>query len=262
MKAISLLYHDVVEEGELGSSGFSGGDADIYKLTVREFSAHLAAIQAASEGCTVTTAELPGDGTKPLLMLTFDDGGVSAYEHTADLLESYGWRGTFFITTDRIGTRGFMDRAQIRNLHDRGHTIGSHSCSHPPRISHLDDQSLRREWSGSVSVLEEITGGKVHSASVPAGFYTRRVARFAAEAGIVTVFTSEPTSRVSQAEGCRILGRYSIQAGCPPEIAAAYVRELPSVIWKQTLFWNTKKVLKAVGGEYWLAARKRLLASK
>ena len=44
MKAISLLYHDVVMPGHFDSSGFTGGDADIYKFARPEFERHLEAI--------------------------------------------------------------------------------------------------------------------------------------------------------------------------------------------------------------------------
>jgi len=36
MKVISLLYHDVVSPGAFDASGFSGGDAHIYKLELPE----------------------------------------------------------------------------------------------------------------------------------------------------------------------------------------------------------------------------------
>ena len=68
-------------------------------------------------------------------LITFDDGGVSALQTTADLLEKYGWRGVFFVTTDRIGTPTFLNADHVRELHRRGHVIGSHSCSHPERMS-------------------------------------------------------------------------------------------------------------------------------
>src|SRR5438270_360966 len=44
MKAISLLYHDVIPAGQFDSSGFPGGDSNIYKLDVDQFRLHLDAI--------------------------------------------------------------------------------------------------------------------------------------------------------------------------------------------------------------------------
>ena len=42
---VSQLHHDVVAPGELSSSGFMGGDADVYKLETAEFERHLNEIE-------------------------------------------------------------------------------------------------------------------------------------------------------------------------------------------------------------------------
>ena len=41
----ALMYHDVVPEGAEDTSGFPGRDAALYKVTPRQFEAHLDAIQ-------------------------------------------------------------------------------------------------------------------------------------------------------------------------------------------------------------------------
>src|SRR5215813_13628274 len=91
VKAISLLYHDVVLPGQLSSSGFPGGDADIYKLLRPDFERHLNAIQCSISQPPITVFQL-GDVSGIRLLFTFDDGGVSAHEHIANLLEAFGWR--------------------------------------------------------------------------------------------------------------------------------------------------------------------------
>src|SRR6266550_927052 len=99
MRARSIMYHDVVENGDFASSGFPGAGADLYKLRREDFERHLQAIAAAS--AVVTTTSSLGSGTP--VLLTFDDGGASFHHPIADLLEARGWRGHFFITTGRIG---------------------------------------------------------------------------------------------------------------------------------------------------------------
>src|ERR1700689_3145771 len=133
---ISLLYHDMVADSDFSASGFGGNGASRYKLTVEEFESHLAAIAEIHPERALTAIDpraLPGpDGT---IYLTFDDGGVSAHQLTAEILERRGWRGTFFITTDYIGKSAFLSAGQIRDLRKRGHAIGTHSCSHPPLMA-------------------------------------------------------------------------------------------------------------------------------
>src|SRR5437867_8744422 len=127
------MYHDVVPEGEDDASGFPGPGAAVYKLHRGEFEKHIAAIHAA--GCVVESLDGLGNwGQRRPLFLTFDDGGVSAVSPIADVLEGFGWRGHFFVTTGCIGQPAFLSTEQIRDLRKRGHVIGSHSCSHPTRM--------------------------------------------------------------------------------------------------------------------------------
>jgi peptidoglycan/xylan/chitin deacetylase (PgdA/CDA1 family) len=246
MKTVALLYHDVVDSTDWSSSGFPGEDAHIYKLPSSLFRDHLRGIREAN----------------PKTILTFDDGGVSALERTADLLEAEGFHGLFFIATDWIGKPGFLNATQILELRQRGHLIGAHSCSHPARFSYLSWGEMIREWSQSAARLADILGESVSAGSVPGGFYSKKVAQAAAEAGLSTLFTSEPTMGIQRVRQCVVVGRYSIQRGTSAQAAASLARAdfLPRSA--QSLLWNGKKVAKACGGTTWLAFRRWLIARR
>jgi peptidoglycan/xylan/chitin deacetylase (PgdA/CDA1 family) len=246
MTEIALLYHDVVGADECYSSGFTGADAAIYKLDCQTFRDHLDAIAIANRNVS----------------LTFDDGGVSAYSQIADELEERGWRGYFFIATNWIGKTGFLNSLQIRELRLRGHIIGTHSCSHPSRISRYTLGDIIHEWSRSSAVLSDILGEHIVTASVPGGYYSEKVAAAAAMAGLQTLFTSEPTTHTDLVEGCLIKGRFMIQRDTSARTAAAIARGAILPQFQQLVWWNSKKVLKAVGGRTWLSFRKRVLASR
>jgi peptidoglycan/xylan/chitin deacetylase (PgdA/CDA1 family) len=258
MKAVTLLYHDVVPSGNSGASGFPGEDAAIYKLDLESFEQHLDATRSAISRC-VTVDDLEITCRFPTL-LTFDDGGVSAHDCIADLLEARGWRGHFFVTTNWIGRRGFLTSAQIRDLRRRGHLIGSHSCSHPARMSHCSRPELYREWKDSADILSQILGEPIQLASVPGGYYARPVAEAAAECGMRILFTSEPRTTTQTVNGCLVLGRYMIQRGATPRAAAAIASGRLAPRCRQFVYWNVKKVLKAAGGQKWLQMRKWMLA--
>ena len=249
---LTLLYHDVVPPENAESSGFPGPGAAHYKLAPPVFREHLDAIAA------VVHAPPSVDGRSGW-MLTFDDGGITALDPTADLLEQRGWRGWFFITTDRTGEPTFLNPDQIRELRRRGHVVGGHSCSHPPRLSYCSPEQIDREWSRSREVLTKILGEPVTSASVPGGFHSHAVARSAAAAGYKILFNSEPTSAVHMVDGCAIVGRYSIVRGTPAATAAALAqgRLLPRL--KQASLWKVKKAAKFLGGNLYLRLRSRLL---
>src|SRR5437867_12732087 len=114
----------------------------------------------------------------------------------------------------------FVNVDQMRVQRTRSHVVGTHSCSHQPRISRCSQQQLEREWRESARALSEILGTKIRVASVPGGYYLKRVAEAAAAAGIEVLFNSEPTSRVERVNGCLVLGRYSIRQGVSAEAAA------------------------------------------
>jgi peptidoglycan/xylan/chitin deacetylase (PgdA/CDA1 family) len=239
------MYHDVVIDGAEDRSGFPGRDAALYKVTTRDFEEHLAA--------------LSGLGIRDSgLALTFDDGGESAMD-AADILERHGFVGHFFVTTNYIGTPGFLDAGQVRALHARGHVIGSHSCSHPLRMGHCPWPQLIEEWTQSRAVLEDALGCEVRWASVPGGDFSPSVAEAAARAGLSHLFTSEPSASVRHAFGLDLRGRFTIQRWT----TTATVLGLASTDWlpcaRQAVVWNAKKLTKQIGGERYLRLRQLLI---
>lgn len=260
MRAISLIYHDVVERVEHHKSGFPGSDAALYKLESGHFKDHLKALSTTVRQKPVNIFSLSSqaEGRMPFL-LTFDDGGISAYTCIADMLEEIGWRGHFFIATGYIGSQSFMNRDQILELHRRGHVIGTHSQSHPLRMASCSWNELLWEWKTSVEILSDILGEKVTVASLPGGHYSRKVAEAASLSGIEVLFTSEPVKKSYYVDGCQVLGRYSIQRSTPPHIAAELASGSLAASLKQYLFWNTKKMAKAFGGKYYSKAREFIL---
>ena len=257
MQALAIMYHDVVENGDFESSGFPGEGAHVYKLRREDFERHLDAIGAATTAVG-TVSQREG---RPVL-LTFDDGGVSFHHPIADLLEARCWRGHFFVTTDRIGAPGFVTEAQLRELHHRGHIVGSHSCSHPTRMAALTRAAMDREWRQSIARLSELLGVAVKVASVPGGYYSRDVGESAAASGIEALFTSEPTAHVAMLNGCRVFGRYVVQRGMPPEWSAGFAAGNPGHCWRQSAVWKAKRVAKSLGGNAYLQLRQAILERK
>jgi peptidoglycan/xylan/chitin deacetylase (PgdA/CDA1 family) len=258
MRAVSLEYHDVVDGAGPDASGFRGPGPASYKLDEAEFGRHLAAIAG-----TVRTLPTRGldwlQDAKPEspLFLTFDDGGIAAYTHIGDALERYGWRGHFFVTAARIGTETFLSARQIRELHARGHVIGTHSYSHPTRMGACSREQILEEWQRSTDILADIVGEPVVAGSVPGGYYTRRVAEAAARAGLLLLFTSVPTTRCWTVDGCRILGRYSVRRWSTPAAASALAdgRLMPGAA--QWLLYCSLKLLRTLGGNQYTRFRQQ-----
>jgi len=261
VKAVTLLYHDVVENAEFSSSGFKGGDADFYKLTDEEFSTHIKAISAEGFKAKNLSKLIDGNLTGTTQFLTFDDGGRSFLKPIADILEKNQQIGLFFISTDFIGTPGFLTEEEIKALHARGHVIGSHSCSHPKKISDCTREELLHEWAESKRILSEIIGEEVLSGSIPGGFLSEAVVKAAVDSGYKVLFTSEPLKRITKYEGCYLVGRYSLTQGMGYKSAISLSKlHLSHKQLKQFVLWNVKKFLKRYFGGIYRQIRLKLLS--
>ena len=245
MPLASLLFHDVYVTNP-AESGFTGPGADRYKLSLAEFEGALAAIATMRHEAPLVS--VPRGRETDAFALTVDDGGVSYATVIADRLEARGWRGLCFVATGAIGRRGFVDRGQLRELDARGHAIGSHSVSHPPRFSACSFEKMRREWQESREALEDALGRAVTMASLPGGYLSRRGVRAAAEAGITVLFTSEPVGRPSVVEGCLLVGRLTIRPGFSAERIAALAAFRPAAVWRERAVWTAKKAIKPLLG--------------
>jgi peptidoglycan/xylan/chitin deacetylase (PgdA/CDA1 family) len=261
MKAVGLMYHDVVRAGEWEASGFPGAWAAHYKLESEAFRRHLEGLAASAAGRRITTIHaVSGASDQWPVFLTFDDGGVSAHDAIADRLETFGWRGHFFMTTDWINQPGFLTETQLRDLHQRGHVIGSHSRSHPTRMAACPTDQLLAEWRDSLARLRDITGAALDTASVPGGYYSEAVGRAASQAGLRILFTSEPTVNTHHVGDCLVLGRYAMTQGMSSDVAVRIAcGEFGPRAW-QSGSWIIKKVAKAAGGRVYLAAGRLLRA--
>ena len=204
---VHLMYHDIVTREDT-SSGFQNSSAFQYKVEAGKFEAQV--------------RELAG---KEEVTFTFDDGGVSFLTVAAPILEAYGRRGIFFISTKYLGTPGFLTAEQVRELEKRGHKIGSHSHSHPDNIAALSRKEMDEEWRESVGLLEAILGHRVEVASIPNGYGSKQLDAAAMEAGIRELYTSVPTTKALFSHGLRMIGRYVVHRDMTVEDVVAMVED-------------------------------------
>ena len=260
MRPTALIYHDVLVDGGPDDSGFAGADALSYKLTETQFHRHLDLIAAILHvGAPVCLSDPSADTTVGgAVVLTFDDGGASAPTRILPALRQRNWRAHFFVTTDFIGARGFVTPQGLRELQAAGHVVGSHSASHPLRMSSLSHEAMCREWGDSRARLEDLLSAPVTAASVPGGYYSRAVATAAAQSGIRMLFTSEPRRSVRTVDGMAVVGRFSVTRRTPDADVVSLASGRHAAALRQRLAWGTKKVAKRLGGEAWLAARRKL----
>lgn len=199
MSKIVLMYHDIYCDSVL-ESGFPYKSTSQYKLRVDEFESH---VKAVKEYCDVH------DNVE--VVFTFDDGGVSFFTLAAPMLEKYGFRGIFFISTKYLNTPTFLTNDQLSELVQRGHVIGSHTHTHSI-LTDLSNEEIENEWSESIKCLSRYIRDDV-IASIPQGYGNTAVVKKALKARIRELYTSVPTIKIEQVEDMLIIGRYVVYQG-------------------------------------------------
>ena len=150
---------------------------------------------------------------KKSVALTFDDGYEDNYTNMFPILKEHGAKATIFLIADNIGTEGYLSEAQIREMAESGLVkFGSHTKTHR-KLTELDEQELRYEFSESQKTIEKISGQLCDSLAYPEGQYNSEVMRIAAEYYDFAYTTKSPNSVFEYSEmniprhyGARSLG--------------------------------------------------------
>lgn len=244
MRPIVLMYHDVYEVSS-AESGFDTPGARHYKIDKVTFVEHVKAIAQYCEANGLSKEDI---------IFTFDDGGLSFYTIIAPILEEYGWRGVFFISTKYIGTEGFMTSEQIADLHQRGHIIGSHSHHHRV-LTEIPLSDVEDELKQSKEILLNIIGESITIISIPNGGYSKRILDIAINVGLITIYTSKPTTKVSMIKGGKpirnveatLIGRYAITYNTSAEDVMQIITQ-SALRNKMELKYNALQLVKWVFG--------------
>jgi len=144
-----------------------------------------------------------------LLFVSFDDNFKNWY-NALDVLEACGASCTFYVNSglfrdvaapreisdyfDRIryfGERKTLSRPELREMADRGHTIGCHTHTHP-MLSQTPRQNWYEEIVGSKRILEDIVGRPVLDFSFPFGMrrhFSNDLRDYCASVGFKTIVT-------------------------------------------------------------------------
>lgn len=236
---VVLMYHDVYEH-DTNESGFLRERDLPYKISATQFEQQVKAIE---EYCCKKGLE------KGAVVFTFDDGGGSFYKVIAPILEKYGYKGLFFVSTKYIGTETFLTKDEIVDLYKRGHIIGSHAHTHE-HLYTLTDAQVKEEWERSVEILNDIIGAPIQYASIPNGDMSKRVLEAIYNNGVRYVYTSEPTTKVKKYKDLDVIGRYVVLK----DSSTDYVLSIVSSKKKRFVLSCKRAVIKlikmALGGYY------------
>ena len=157
---------------------------------------------------------------KPV-MITFDDGYASVYEHAFPVLSRFGFNAVVFVPASYIGktndwdvqfgTKKFrhLSKEQIAALSAAGHEIAAHGMKHLP-FTLLNSKLLKLELEESRDVLEGITGKPVRALCYPFGRFNSRVIDAVKQAGYRYAMASLYLGRVLEKESHLALRRFNV----------------------------------------------------
>lgn len=104
------------------------------------------------------------------VMLTFDDNVGDQMTVAEPILKELGFKGVFFIMTVTLNKPGYMSKEQVKQLHNEGHVIGSHTYDHQ-NMRKLPDSLWVVQVDKPQKQLKEITGADVKYFAYPFGLW-------------------------------------------------------------------------------------------
>ena len=162
-----LMYHAL--EDDEHPAGYTEPGDKVYVLQVEQFREQMAYLKDNGFRTYLIDELLEMDCLpEKAVVLTFDDGHVSNATLALPILQEYGFKAHFFITTGRIGTPYFLTAEQIGALYDAGMGIGSHGVTHR-FLNVLSENDARAELVNSKNQLQEIIGKTITGISYPGG---------------------------------------------------------------------------------------------
>ncbi len=162
-----LMYHAL--EDEKHPAGAKNQGEQLYIVSVDNFREQMLYLHTQGFQAFLIQELLELDNwPQKAVVITFDDGHESNYILALPILQEYGFKAEFFITTGWTDTQHFLTREQIVHLYKAGMSIGSHSVTHR-YFDDLTDEEIEQELKKSQRSLEKITASKVCGISLPGG---------------------------------------------------------------------------------------------
>jgi peptidoglycan/xylan/chitin deacetylase (PgdA/CDA1 family) len=139
----------------------------------------------AGRSVTVTVNAAPSGGfSEGMISFTFDDSWTSQYTNVVPVLQTAGFKGTFYLTTQPIQEAWdtFMTPNQVKDIAGKGHEIAGHTVTHAD-LTTLSQTQVNNEIKNSKTYLQNLTGKAVTSFAYPYGALNTTVKSLLQQAG-------------------------------------------------------------------------------
>jgi peptidoglycan/xylan/chitin deacetylase (PgdA/CDA1 family) len=242
-RIVFLMYHELELAGRKPCQ-FEAGYVR-YVLPLETFRTQMAWLRNSGWGGLNVTEALRHSGGRNVC-ITFDDGCETDLIAAAPVLREFGFNATFYLTAGFIGTPGYLNASQVRELDAQGFEIGCHSMTHP-YLCDLAEAELKREIVDAKLQIENIVGHSIHHFSCPGGRYNKRTLRMAQHAGFVSVANSRFYANSSSTSAYE-LGRVAMLRDVSLDEFGAIC--LGEGLWKKRLSYQARQGAQTVLGNH------------
>lgn len=170
--------------------------------------------------------------------LTFDDGNLSDYEFVFPSLLEKNISGMFFLLVNKIGTKGYLNWDQIREMKKNGMSFGSHGYSHQ-FMTTLDKDEVFKEFEISKKILEDNIGENIDSFSYPYGDCSKKLHEIGFSADYKFLYTS---NHGIAKKNSRIIPRNNIHSRMSRRDISKIITPNKSLIYK----WKSEDIIKSI----------------
>jgi len=179
-----LVYHKVDSRFEWG----------ITRVTPAQFEQQVSTLSKAGYSLVTLSDWFDNPYDEKTVAITFDDGYESVYHNALPVLEKYNAKATIFVISDYIGQENLWDvnigwlkfrhlnSAQLLELAELGHEVGSHTCTHKVLVD-ADETTILADFKRSKVTLESLINRKVRFIAYPFGRFNSRLLELTSEAG-------------------------------------------------------------------------------
>ncbi len=161
------------------------------------------------------------------VLITIDDGYVSAYDIAWPILRKFGYPFVMFVYTNYVSVGGkSVTWEQLKEMHAAGVAIESHSVSHsnltklPKDAKGAYSEWLWHELNGSREIISTKIGTPVRTIAYPYGIFNATVQEMGKKAGYEAQFTVYG-KKVTRATPSEEIGRYVVLSNNPGVFQAA-----------------------------------------
>ena len=248
-RVAAFMYHSVIPDSLPGQR---------FDIRHSDFQRHLEELDEA--GVTVVDPVLPeaaqgsmADAIEAwcyandrIAMITFD---AETPSHHATLsvpaLRSRNMTAAYFVVTDFLDGNNWVSRRDVEVMLEAGMRVGSHSHRHP-LMTRIPPDSVRKDLSASIAVLETLAATAPPMLAFPGGRYDEGVLQIADEVGFRQMFTSDP---------CYLQTTTSIHSICRVEVrgdrgpSPLEFLDSPFLVGQQGWSWGWKRRVERVLGD-------------